>query len=210
MKLINPSIEIISPIDGNIILKHLEVAIRNCYKSEDRTCEGSHIKLINLIMNSKHHSVLEHFQITFRVTCSRACMAQWTRHRIGWAYSIESQRFVSYNKDKFGKQITYIKPLDYDIWTQEQKDLLEESFKASEESYFKLIKAGLKAEDARNVLNNAVKTEMVVSANLRALLDFLKTRTDRHAQREIRFLANRLLAELKANIPVIFEGIDGN
>lgn len=207
MKLIDPSIEMITKLDGDAILRHLEVAIRNCYKSEDKICEGSHINLINLIMNSKHHSVLEHFSVSFRVTCSRACMAQWTRHRIGWAYSIESQRFVSYNKEKFGKEITFIKPVNFESFNDEQKALLEEGFKASEDMYFKLIKAKMKPEDARNVLNNAVKTEMVVTANLRALLDFLNTRTDKHAQIEIRHLALQLLSLLKSNIPVVFDKV---
>jgi thymidylate synthase (FAD) len=206
MKLIEPRIEMISNIDGDVILRHLEIPIRNAYKSEDKIGENSHINLINLIMTSKHLSTLEHYQLTFRIICSRACMAQWTRHRVGWAYTIESQRFVNYNKEKFGKEITYIKPQNYDNWTTEQKFTLGEHFKISEQAYFKSIENKLKPEDARNVLNNAVKTEIVASANLRALLNFLKTRTDKHAQAEIRYLAKQLLKELKA-IPVIFDDI---
>lgn len=207
MKLINPSIEMITKLDGEGILRLLEICIRNAYKSEDKIGENSHINLINLIMTSKHLSTLEHYQITFRVTCSRACMAQWTRHRVGWAYTIESQRFVNYNKEKFGKEITYIKPQNYDNWTIEQKFIFSEHLKISEQAYFKLIEAKLKPEDARNVLNNAVKTEMVVSANLRSLLDFLHTRTDKHAQAEIRYLANELLTELQKEIKVVFDKV---
>jgi thymidylate synthase (FAD) len=205
MRLIDPSIELITKLDGDAILRHLEIPIRNAYKSEDKIGTDSHLNLIKLIMTSKHLSTLEHYQITFKVTCSRACMAQWTRHRIGWAYTIESQRFVNYNKEKFGKQITYIKPINYNDWNTEQQFIFSEHLKISEQAYFKLLEAKLKPEDARNVLNNAVKTDMVVTANLRALLDFLKTRTDRHAQIEIRVLALDLLAKLKAEIPVIFD-----
>lgn len=207
MKLINPSIELITKLDSDAILRHLEIAIRNAYKSEDKIGPTSHINLINLIMASHHFSTLEHYSVTFRVTCSRACMAQWTRHRVGWSYTIESQRFVNYNKEKFGKEITFIKPVNFDSFNDEQKALLEEGFKASEDMYFKLIKAKMKPEDARNILNNAVKTEMVVTANLRALLDFLNTRTDKHAQIEIRYLALQLLTLLKSNIPVVFDKV---
>lgn len=207
MKLIDPSIEMITKLDGDAILRHLEVAIRTAYQSFDRVGPDSHKSLINLILTSKHWSCLEHYSVTFRVTCSRACMAQWTRHRVGWSYTIESQRFVNYNKEKFGKEITFIKPVNFDSFNDEQKALLEEGFKASEDMYFRLIKAKMKPEDARNVLNNAVKTEMVVTANLRALLDFLNTRTDKHAQGEIRTLANELLTLLKSNIPVVFDKV---
>lgn len=158
-------------------------------------------------MTSKHHSVLEHYNITFRVICSRACMAQWTRHRVGWSYTIESQRFINYNKEKFGREITFIKPIDYYKWTTEQKFLFDKHLEDSEKGYFELLFAKLKPEDARNILNNATKSEMIVTANLRSLLDFLKTRTDRHAQSEIRYLATELLTQLKTNIPVIFDDI---
>jgi thymidylate synthase (FAD) len=207
MKLINPNIEMITDINGKMILKHLEIAIRNAYKSEDKITDTSHLNLIKLIMTNKHLSTLEHSSVTFRVTCSRACMAQWTRHRVGWSYTIESQRFVNYSKEKFNKQIAYIKPINYTDWTTEQMFIFSEHLKISEQAYFKLLKSGLKPEDARNVLNNAVKTEMVVTTNLRSLLDFLKTRTDKHAQSEIRYLAKQLLSELRKEIPIIFDEI---
>jgi thymidylate synthase (FAD) len=208
MKLIDPSIEAISTINGKEILQHLEIAIRNAYKSEDKITDTSYENLINLIMTSKHLSTLEHASLTFRVICSRACMSQWIRHRIGWSYTVESQRFVNYNKEKFGKQITFIKPQNYDNWTTEQMFIFSEHLKISEQTYFKLLKAKLKPEDARNVLNNAVKSEMVVTGNIRALLDFLKTRTDKHAQSEIRYLANELLRILKIEIPIVFDNLE--
>lgn len=208
MKLIDPSIEAISPINGKEILQHLEIAIRNAYKSEDKITDTSYENLINLIMTSKHLSTLEHVSLTFRVICSRACMSQWIRHRIGWSYTVESQRFVNYNKEKFGKQITFIKPIGYDSWTDEQRAIMNAQFESSQQAYFDLLATKIKPEDARNVLNNAVKSEMVVTGNIRALLDFLKTRTDRHAQSEIRHLANELLRILKIEIPIVFDKLE--
>ena len=204
MKLIDPSIEIITPLNGEEILKHVEKAIRNCYKSEDKTCDGSANKLVKTILDSHHYSTIEHYSVTFRVICSRACMAQWTRHR-HMSYSIESQRYVNYSRDKFGGEITFIKPRAYYNYTTQQKFLFDEALEDCEEHYLELIEAGLKPQEARQVLNNAVKTEMVVTANLRSLREFLKLRTEKSAQDEIRYLATELLKELKTNIPVIFD-----
>jgi thymidylate synthase (FAD) len=76
-----------------------------------------------------------------------------------------------------------------------------------ETQYLGLIAAGLKAQEARNTLNNAVKTEMVVTANLRAWRDFLQKRTDKSAQDEIRYLSNEILTQFQTNIPVIFDNL---
>lgn len=206
MKLIDPNVEVLTEINGTETLKHVEKAIRNCYKSEDKTTDESHLKLVKTILDSHHYSTIEHFSITVKVTCSRACMAQWTRHR-HMSYSIESQRYVNYSRDKFGGEITFIKPPNFYNLTTEQAFLLRQSFQNCENEYLALMKSGMKAQDARQVLNNAVKTEMVVTANLRAWRDFFKLRTEKSAQDEIRTLATQLLEEFRKQIPVIFDEI---
>lgn len=208
MLLIDPSVEIISPINGEAILKHIELAIRNCYKSEDKICEGSDKKLIKTILDSHHYSTIEHTSITVRVVCSRACLAQWTRHRL-MSYSVESQRYVNYSRNKFGGKITFIKPRQYYNWDTVPKALFDLAMEDCEKKYLELISNGIKAQDARNVLNNAVKTEMVVTGNLRVWRDFLIKRTDKSAQDEIRYLATELLNKFKSEIPVIFDDIGG-
>jgi thymidylate synthase (FAD) len=207
MKLIDPSIEIMSPINGEEILKHIELAIRNCYKSEDKICDGSDQKLIKTILDSHHYSTIEHYSITVRVVCSRACLAQWTRHRL-MSYSVESQRYVNYSREKNGAGITFIKPRKYYTMNTVQKALFDLAMEDCEARYLQLISEGLAPQDARNVLNNAVKTEMVVTGNLRVWRDFLIKRTDKSAQDEIRYLAKELLNEFKKTIPVIFDDID--
>lgn len=204
MKLIDPSIEIMTPLNGVEIAKHIEKAIRNCYKSEDLTTDESYKVLIKKILDSHHYSTIEHFSITVRVICSRACMSQWTRHRL-MSFSIESQRFINYSRNKFGSEITFIKPVEYESWSDTQKLLFDDGLVESESRYMELIKAGLKAQDARNLLPNACKTEMVVTGNLRVWRDFLLKRTEKAAQGEIRFLANEILNQFKQEIPVIFE-----
>ena len=207
MKLIDPSVEIITPLNGKEILQHIELAIRNCYKSEDKTTDDSYLRLVKTILDSHHYSTIEHFNITFRVICSRACMAQWTRHR-HMSFSIESQRYINYSKDKFGAGITYIKPREFDSWDTFQQSMYTDGLEDNEHRYMQLIIAGLKAQESRGILANDTKTEMVVTANLRTLREFLKLRTSKSAQAEIRYLAAQLLEQLKAEIPVIFDNLE--
>lgn len=206
MKYVNTDAEILSPLNGEEILRHCEIAIRNCYKSEDKIGEGSHLKLVKTILDSHHYSTIEHVSISVRVICSRACLAQWTRHR-HMSYSVESQRYCNYSRDKFDNSITFIRPIKYYDFSTEQKFLFDQSMEECEQQYLKLIAAGLKAQEARNVLNNAAKTEMVVTANLRAWRDFLIKRTDISAQDEIRAISQKILREFKSAIPVIFDDV---
>ena len=71
MKIIKPSYEILTPINGADILKHIELCGRVCYKSEDKITEESAKKFVSAIIKSKHESVLEHFNITVRFICDR-------------------------------------------------------------------------------------------------------------------------------------------
>ncbi len=206
MKLIDPSVEILTPLDGKAILQHIEVAIRNCYKSSDKTTDDSYLKLIKTILDSHHYSTIEHFNISFRVICSRACMAQWTRHR-HMSFSIESQRYINYAKDRFGGEITFIRPIEFDKFSHTQKVLYLDGLQKSETSYLELINAHMKAQEARDLLPNATKTEMIVTANLRSIREFLKLRTSKSAQSEIRYLANEILNKLRVEIPIVFDDL---
>lgn len=206
MKLIDPSVEIITPIDGDQVLRHLEFATRTCYNSFDKIGEDSHYKLLKTILESKHESCIEHFSISVKVVCSRACLAQWTRHRL-FSYSVQSQRFVNFKQTRHGGNVKFIRPVDYDTYTTEQKFIYDESCETMEKLYFKRLDVGFKPEKARGVLGADSATEMVVSGNLRCWVDFLKKRTQKNAQDEVRFLAIKLLNELRSKIPVIFDDI---
>jgi thymidylate synthase (FAD) len=204
--LVDPSVEIITPINGEEIIKHIERCGKVCYKSEDTIKDGSCNTFVKKILESEHESVVEHFSVTVRFTCSRACSHQLVRHRIA-SYSQESQRYVNYSRGKFGNQITFIKPLDFDSMTIEQQFKYKIALEDSERSYMSLVSLGLKPQQARGVLPNDTKTEVIVTMNLRSWRHFFKLRTDKHAQLEIRTLASNLLNEFKANIPVVFEDL---
>jgi hypothetical protein len=71
MKLINPSVELITDIDGEAVLRHIEHATRVCYDSNDKVNEESHLKLLKTILDSHHYSVCEHFSVSIKIKCSR-------------------------------------------------------------------------------------------------------------------------------------------
>ena len=202
MKIIQPSIEILTPLDGDYILKFLERCGRVCYKSEDKITEESAGKFIRNLIKSGHESVIEHFNITVKVVCSRAISHQIVRHRIG-AYSQESQRYVNY---KDGIEVIEQPGLSDGYWPE---IFWVAGIEHSEQYYSDLIRTGVSPEVARDVLPNALATKIVITYNLRQWRHFLKQRTSPAADPQMRVIAGMILKEFKANIPVIFEDIGG-
>lgn len=206
MKEIRPYFEILDDINGAEMLKRLERCGRVCYKSEDKITEGSAEKFIGMILRSGHESVLEHEKITVRFVCDRGVTHEIVRHRIA-SYSQESTRYCNYCKDKFGNELTFIRPCfwaddseEYAVWKQTMEEI--------EKSYFKLISLGAKPEEARSILPNSLKTEIVCTMNLREWRHFFKLRTAERAHPQIREISAALLEELKKRIPVIFDDIN--
>lgn len=206
MKEIRPSFEIMDDIDGAEILQKLERCGRVCYKSEDKITEGSAEKFIGMILKSGHESVLEHEKLTVKFICDRGVTHEIVRHRIA-SYSQESTRYCNYSKDKFGNELTFIRPCfwaddseEYAVWKQAMEDI--------EKTYVKLISLGAKPEEARSILPNSLKTEIVCTMNLREWRHFFRLRTAERAHPQIREISVALLDELKKRIPVIFDDIN--
>lgn len=206
MKEIRPSFEIMDDIDGAKILQNLERCGRVCYKSEDKITEGSAEKFIGMILKSGHESVLEHEKLTVKFICDRGVTHEIVRHRIA-SYSQESTRYCNYSKDKFGNELTFIRPCfwaddseEYAVWKQAMEEI--------EKTYVKLISLGAKPEEARSILPNSLKTEIVCTMNLREWRHFFRLRTAERAHPQIREISVALLDELKKRIPVIFDDIN--
>ena len=100
-------------------------------------------------------------RITARFTCDRGVSHEIVRHRV-MSFAQESQRYVGYDKDKFGNEVVFVKPHWYD---EEFPACLTwvEGLKEAEKKYMELREAGLKPQDARGVLPNTTKTEIVVT-----------------------------------------------
>jgi thymidylate synthase (FAD) len=205
MKIIESAFIIESSINGDEILKHLEKAGRTAYKSEDKITVNSSYKFVEKIMNHEHLSVIEHSFITVRVICDRGVSHEIVRHRLA-SYTQESTRYCNYAQGKFGNEITVIKPCFWDENSEEYK-IWTETIKYIENSYNKLIALGATPQEARSILPNSLKTEIVITMNLREWLHFFRLRTSPNAHPQMREIAEPLLKEFQKRIPVIFDGI---
>lgn len=197
--IVEPKVEFIAatPNIGQVI----ELGARNCYKSEDKMGEGSDERLFNQIVKQHHHdSVVEHGSITLRIITDRAMLAQITRHR-HFSFSVESQRYCNYGKEKFGNNVQFIKPFDLTKGSDEFL-IWRESCAMSEHNYFLLLERKVKPETARSVLPNCTKTEIVMTGNVRSWRQFLQLRTSSHAQRDVQHLAYEIYnTMIDNNIP---------
>jgi len=203
MKIIEPSFEIMYMPNAKTILLVLESAARVCYKSEDKIKPESANKIIRGLIKSGHESVIEHMGVTVKFTCDRGISHELVRHRIA-SFSQESTRYANYSKEKFGNEITVIRPIFwpaghmlYTLWRQ--------TCALAETSYLTLLKRGAKVQEARSVLPNSLKTEIVVTANLREWRHILKLRCSKAAHPQIRQLCLPLLDGLHSLLPVLFE-----
>ncbi len=206
VKVIPDSVEIMTPIDGAAVLKHLELCIRNCYKSEDKIEPGSAEKMIQKIIELKHEAMLEHFSITVRLVTDIGVYKDLTRHRIA-SFAIESTRYCNYSKGKFGSEITVMEPpaelvpgtADYDIWMKCMQDI--------ENAYNTLAGRGYKADVCRMMLPHSTKASVIMTANLREWRHIFKLRTAKAAHPTVQRVMKKLLAEMKAKLPIIFDDI---
>ena len=196
MKIIEPSFEIV-PVNGEEILKNIERAGRTCYKSEDKITADSARKFVAAIIKSGHESVIEHEKVTARIICDRGVTHEIVRHRIA-SYSQESTRYCNYGNDKFGNELTFIKPC---FWKEDDPKYMtwKYAMKNAEQAYMDLIRLGATPQEARSVLPNSLKTEIVVTMNLREWRHFFKLRTSPAAHPQIR--------GFKEIIPIVFDDI---
>ena len=203
MKIISPYHEIMYMPDADTILKTIEVAGRTCYKSEDSITPDSAVAFIRRITRSGHHSVIEHISITVRFVCDRGVSHELVRHRLA-SYSQESTRYANYARDKFGNEITVIRPFFWSEDSRAYQDWLS-AMAHAEKTYLKLIQGGASPQEARSVLPNSLKTEVVMTANLREWKHVIRLRCSRAAHPQIREVMLPLLADFHHRIPVVFE-----
>lgn len=207
MRIIEPSVEILTPIDGEAILKMLEAVGRTCYKSEYKIHEGSAEKFISNIVKRGHEAVIEHYNITVKFICDRGVTHEIVRHRLA-SYCQESTRYCNYANDKFNGEITVIKPMFLEVGT-DGWELWHDACAMAEKFYFDLLDFGCTPQEARAVLPNSLKTELVMTANIREFRHFFNLRCSKAAHPQMREVANMLLREFKERIPVLFDDIEG-
>ena len=208
MNIIAPSFEIIDKINGEDIIRKVEIAARNCYKSEEHIGSVEKTRsFISGIIKSGHESTIEHVSISVRIICDRGVSHEIVRHRVA-SYSQESTRYCNYKTD--GKGMTFIWPSFFGSQYEEREKALvwKKAMENAEESYNELIKMGAKPEEARSILLNSLKTEIVMTMNLRSWRNFFKQRTSKFAHPQIKEIARPMLDEFKKRVPVIFDDIN--
>ena len=205
MRVVEPSVSIESTLTQDEAMKLIERAGRVCYKSEGRITDDSAQQFIKGILNRGHESVIEHISITVRVICDRGVTHEIVRHRIA-SYSQESTRYCNYTQDKFSNEITVISP---SFWEKDSKiyKIWEEGMKACEEAYFALIDAGAKPQEARTVLPNSLKTEIVMTMNFREWRHFFKLRCSSAAHPQMQQVANMIFKQFKEKYPMFVDDI---
>lgn len=209
MKIIKPSVTILTDIsDGGIKeLQFIEQAARTCYKSEDKITEnGESAKaLIKRLISSGHEAMLEHSSLSVKFVVDRGVSHEIVRHRL-FSFAQESTRYCNYSKGKFGSELTFIEPC---FWGGDQfcYDLWLFACSKAEYYYLEMLKAGATPQEARAVLPNSVKTELIGTGNYREWRHFFKLRTDKAAHPQMREVAIPLLKELQQRIPIIFDDI---
>ena len=208
MRVINASFEIMDSLDPDAMLRSIERAGRVCYKSEEKMNKDSARGFIERIIKSGHESVIEHEKITVKIICDRGISHEIVRHRIA-SYSQESTRYCNYSHDKFGNELTFIKPVfweegseEYGIWMRQMQEV--------EDCYNKMIAMGVKPEQARSILPNSLKTEIVMTMNLREWRTFFKVRTTAQAHPQMREISIPIMNRFKELLPAVFGDIAGD
>lgn len=198
MILIKPSVEILSV--SPMALELLEGAGRTCYKSEAKITPDSSRKFVASLIKRGHESVIEHASVSVRFICDRGVSHEIVRHRIA-SYSQESTRYCNYRGD-----VTFVIPpwceggtVSYDIWRDAMVD--------SAYAYSELLASGWPPEQARSVLPNSLKTELVMTTNFRSWRNFFQLRTAPTAHVQMREVAIPLLEKMKVRVPIIFDDI---
>lgn len=210
MTIIDPSFTWLGDApDGDQMLANIAAAGRVCYQSESKSDDAAFVRKR---IKQGHESILEHEKISVRIICDRGVSHELVRHRIA-SYSQESTRYCNYSKGKFGSELTFIRPYWDDRSISAEMIRLracwQEACLNAEWSYKKMIDAGCTPEAARAVLPNCLKTEVVMTANLREWRHFFKLRCAPAAHPDMRIIANMLLTAFKDVVPVVFDDIEG-
>ena len=212
MKIVNQSHEIL--ILPNNTLETIERVGRTCYQSQDKITPDSAINFVGILRDKGHHAMIEFGDMTVKFITNRGVTHELVRHRM-CSFAQESTRYVKYNGE-----MEFISP----VWCS--TEVVGASFKKlknikytdteyiwmdaclnAEIMYKRLLDAGWRPEQAREVLPNSLKTEIIVKANIREWRHIFSLRCSKNAHPQMRALMLPLLKECKERLPIIFDHI---
>ena len=204
MRIVEPWIKV-EKIDGVKIMKRIERACRTCYRSEGNITEDSYKNLLKNCLNRGHESVLEHEKVTVRIYGDIGTYKDLTRHRFA-SFSVESTRYCSYNKDKYGNEIAVVNPVY--IEDKEVFETWKKAIEDMEKAYMKMKELGASTDMCREILPHSTAAEYTMTANIREWKHILELRTTNHVHPAIRQVLIPLLLLFKEQMPEIFGDIE--
>ena len=230
----DPSVEMFSVADSTTILKHIERIARECWHSQDRITDTSYETFVRNLIDANHQAMIEHFVITLKFDTDRGVTHELVRHRVA-SYAQTSTRYVNYSKEKFGSQISVVKPFEFDPFEPQQPvtipimyvededkqkvmhcamnsfDVWMHSIMISEWAYMTLTtQFNRPAQLARSVLPNSTATSIFVTANFREWRHILNLRavgTTGAPHPDMKRIMVKALDLLYAEFPIVFEDI---
>lgn len=211
MKAIMPYTQIFQDFDGEKVLKKIELCGRTCYQSEHKITDDSAAPFVRGLIHRGHEAMLEHQSVTVKFVVDRGISHEIVRHRLS-SFAQESTRYCNYSSkdDDYEGQLTFILPCFLKYGTPAWKTWQVE-MSSIEATYFDLLEEGLSKEEARSVLPNSLKTEIVMTANLREWRHFFKLRaagTTGRPHIQMLEVTIPLLQNMKKMIPVVFDDIE--
>ena len=193
------------PIGMKKLIKSNPIIFPEFQKAKFNVASDTDVKILGVSDLQTEHEKLTHQDITVKFIVDRGVSHEIVRHRIA-SYCQESTRYCNYSKDDFGNEITFIIPHYLDYGSEAWK-VWKETMKACEDAYFKMLDLGCVPQEARAVLPNSLKTEVVMTANLREWKNFFELRIANASHPQMREVARPLLDDLKELIPVVFDDI---
>jgi thymidylate synthase (FAD) len=185
--------------------KFIERAGRTAYKSEEKITDDSHIAFIKSIVKRNHLAVIEFGNMVVHFTTDRGVTHEIVRHRL-CSFLQESTRYCNYGAEKFGSEITVIRPSTWDSLSSVTKVAWEEAVEDAERNYLNMLRWGAVPQQARAVLPNSTKTEIVVKANFREWRHIFQLRAvEKAAHPDMRALMIPLYEKVRAISPEIFD-----
>lgn len=204
MKIVQAKIQPLSKIDGEEALMLIQRIARTCYKSyKDTDNLESAKKIVSSLMKSGHTSMIENYSISMNYLTNIAAYKDLTRMRHA-SFAIESTRWCGYNKDKFGREISFLDPIEipkdtlkYQVWLN--------SMKQAEDYYMNMADLGAKPDELSLILPQSTASEMNMTANLREWYHIFELRALGHSRPCVKQIMQPTLELFHEKIPVIFD-----
>lgn len=211
MKIIDPSHQFIAQADRATSYRRIAEAARNCYRAELNATPKTDEEMVEKLMRLGHMSAIEHASVGVNITCDRGVSHELVRHRLA-TYSQESTRYCNYSGEKFGRELTFIRP----SWMKpDEEDLTDspnkkkciawlEAMQNAEDSYLLMLDEGATPQEARAVLPNSLATKIAMTANLREWIHIFRMRCDVPAHPDMREVMRPILIDTHRAYPAIF------